>query len=696
MKVFISYKWEDASQNAWVEKFATDLRKAGIESHLDQWEVRYGDSFIEYMTSMIGKADVVLFIITTASVAAVESSKEVGGVKFELQLTLGRLIGNEKIRLIPVFREGEKIAIHLKDRRYIDFRDDTKYESNLQNLVEDILDIKQVPPVEPTDDFDKSILSTTQQQRNQILSDPFSFLNAEVIDSPRLLRDLCSLELGYFGKITSLNYKRVVVSGPRGSGKTTILKYMRFITQFDEHNLYDRRLVDQIKYIGLYLSVRSQFRNILITKKQPKWVSQTSEIIFYSNTLFVLELLMVLDRLASNNLERNANIRSLVKFLSEAFHLSQETPEALRHELIDLVRSLISDKELHHKNIDKFNSSHTFINEINVAVQSLLPSLKGKPLILLVDDLSFPIISDKIMDAICRILFCDGSTYHTRVSAHSGGLPFVRELKSGYTFEQDIIEINLGKYFITSPSDFQIHLNDINDILARRFLLSGKKEFIGICEMLSTGIEPYNFAKEMLSLSDQKKLRTLKYYGCNILIHLFSGDLSYLIDVLRIIYEANDGKKYPVDINLQNQVIRNYSRKMISFLKEVKTDVIPSLYDVCYFFGFFAKHRLFSKSEEFLSLEVEIEGGSVMQDAAIRELLTYGVFVDGGLNNTSSGKLSRKLIFRKIYTPAFPVSFRNRSSLKMDSKSFEHFIHDPKGYTYSLISREGDIPDLYA
>ena len=49
MKVFISYKWEDALHNAWVKKFATDLRKAGIEAHLDQWDVRYGDSFVDYI-----------------------------------------------------------------------------------------------------------------------------------------------------------------------------------------------------------------------------------------------------------------------------------------------------------------------------------------------------------------------------------------------------------------------------------------------------------------------------------------------------------------------------------------------------------------------------------------------------------------------------------------------------------------------
>ena len=200
----------------------------------------------------------------------------------------------------------------------------------------------------------------------------------------------------------------------------------------------------------------------------------------------------------------------------------------------------------------------------------------------------------------------------------------------------------------------------------------------------------------MLSLSDQKKLRTLRYYGCNILIHLFSGDLSYLIDILRVIYEANDGKKYPVNINVQDQVIHNYSRKMIALLKYVKTDVIPSLYDVCYYFGMLAKHKLFSMNQEFLSLEVEIEGGSTLQDRAISELLTYGVFIDGGLNNTSSGKLSRKLIFRKIYTPAFPISFRNRNSFLLDSKAFDDFIHNPKDYTNSLISREGDIPDLIA
>src|SRR5438105_160587 len=93
LKVFISYKWEDASHNRWVEKFATDLRSAGIEAILDKWEVRFGDSFTDYMTRKIAEADIVLFIMTTRSVAAVEAQPTSGGaVKFEIEMAKSRRI----------------------------------------------------------------------------------------------------------------------------------------------------------------------------------------------------------------------------------------------------------------------------------------------------------------------------------------------------------------------------------------------------------------------------------------------------------------------------------------------------------------------------------------------------------------------------------------------------------------------------
>lgn len=155
MRVFISYKWEDTAHNKWVEKFASDLRASGLNVILDKWSVRYGDSLTDYMTSMIGKADVVIFIMTQKSIKAVESSTSGGGVKFEMQLAMSRKIAGERMRLIPIYREGSKVAERLRDFKYADFRADTNYEANLKDLVEDLAsNTKNVPDSHHSDILD--------------------------------------------------------------------------------------------------------------------------------------------------------------------------------------------------------------------------------------------------------------------------------------------------------------------------------------------------------------------------------------------------------------------------------------------------------------------------------------------------------------------------------------------------------------
>jgi hypothetical protein len=148
LKVFISYKWEEDAHNRWVEKFATDLRTAGFDAILDRWEVRFGDSFTDYMTSKIHEADVILFIMTTRSVAAAEAPKGEGGaVKFEIQMATSRRIAGENMRLIGIYREGHNTVAHLRDHRYADFRDDSKYEENLKELIDDLLGKDKRPPL---------------------------------------------------------------------------------------------------------------------------------------------------------------------------------------------------------------------------------------------------------------------------------------------------------------------------------------------------------------------------------------------------------------------------------------------------------------------------------------------------------------------------------------------------------------------
>ena len=165
-KVFISYKWEDETHNRWVEQLAGDLRMAGLEPILDKWSVRYGDSFIDYMTRMIGVADIVIFIMTTQSVQAVERSGPVGPLKFELQLAIARTLAGEDVRIVPILKEKTPVPMSLKHSRYADFRDHSKYRENLTSLVRDLTESTRLPPVytvpghKPIDDPEQILLNT--------------------------------------------------------------------------------------------------------------------------------------------------------------------------------------------------------------------------------------------------------------------------------------------------------------------------------------------------------------------------------------------------------------------------------------------------------------------------------------------------------------------------------------------------------
>lgn len=147
IKVFVSYKWESGAHVAWVRRLSADLRARGIEAVLDQWEVRFGESFTDYMQSHIADADVILFVITFGSVASAEAPAGKGGaLKFEVQMMNARRIA-EGVRIIGVYRSGDRPPHYLRDHRYVDFRDDERYGEALEALVQDLLGKSGPPPV---------------------------------------------------------------------------------------------------------------------------------------------------------------------------------------------------------------------------------------------------------------------------------------------------------------------------------------------------------------------------------------------------------------------------------------------------------------------------------------------------------------------------------------------------------------------
>ena len=108
-------------------------------------------------------------------------------------------------------------------------------------------------------------------------------------------------------------------------------------------------------------------------------------------------------------------------------------------------------------------------------------------------------------------------------------------------------------------------------------------------------------------LAKDKKLRMLHYHGSETFVKLFSGDVSYFIEILEKMCAFSRKDEGPISRNIQSSVIRNYSRTLINLLRDIKTRYVPSLYDVAYYFGLMSKRQLFEKGMDFLRVDIEID-----------------------------------------------------------------------------------------
>jgi hypothetical protein len=140
-RVFISYSWDSFQHKAWVRFLAERLVCNGADVRLDQWHVKAGESFTQFMENEVATADYVLIICTPAY--AQKASAREGGVGYEQQIVSGHLVsGTPRSRFIPIMRAGghelgKKCAIPESFLGVVtlDFRDDEQFPCSLERLL---------------------------------------------------------------------------------------------------------------------------------------------------------------------------------------------------------------------------------------------------------------------------------------------------------------------------------------------------------------------------------------------------------------------------------------------------------------------------------------------------------------------------------------------------------------------------------
>jgi hypothetical protein len=127
------------------------LKKKGVETTFDQWNLQVGDDIGVFMEQSLKKANYIILVCTERF--AQKANERSGGVGYEQAVFVGELLIDRELgsRFLPILRSGdpsEALPLYLRSRLFVDFRDDSTYGQALEQLLRRLFGARAFTPPE--------------------------------------------------------------------------------------------------------------------------------------------------------------------------------------------------------------------------------------------------------------------------------------------------------------------------------------------------------------------------------------------------------------------------------------------------------------------------------------------------------------------------------------------------------------------
>jgi serine/threonine protein kinase len=547
------------------------------------------------------------------------------------------------------------------------------------------------------------------EQPDVRLNDPFEYLNANDFPNDSFVTRLFAEHFPWLSETIMPAVQSMLITGPRGSGKTMILRSMRLRTRLS--SLRDDEPISEIRerlinddFVGFFVSARLEIGNHSLITKLPKWMQSPQLVIYYFHLLYAYEvcdsvMFAVVKNILQIDRERefvlcqflSASLNETVVSISSALSILKQRQAAVLYSKIEPDENSLLLKG-------------TFLSQLCDCLKLLHPIFGQKKFIFLLDDFSVPKIPSEVQRSLLPLIWNSGAGYTFRVTAHSESMETVDLRSNVYVVNREYREINLGAVYINAVDvreRRELISKTVNEIFAKRFALS-KSSLTNTIESLLGYSKITNIAREIKERSEKHTLRGLRYGGWDTIISLCSGDISYVIDLLKKMFELHAGKakRSKIQLPIQNKIIRNYARQELYKLQDYSSPEL-NLFEIALRFGMMSRFKLLSEEikqkegsrpAEYLRIEIQLTQMTEYVRNGLAELVRNGIFIDAGFSSSSQGIPARRIIFRKMFTPAFPTTFNSRDTFSMTSPHFLRFLKDPQGQLTLLLGEAGVPP----
>ncbi|MFH1495073.1 MAG: hypothetical protein ABIG70_09790 [Pseudomonadota bacterium] len=565
-----------------------------------------------------------------------------------------------------------------------------------------------------------SAIGKSLPKENGTVFHPFEAISAEHLTDDKVLLQLFVDTLPWFGQAFAA--KPLVLSGPRGCGKSMLFRYMAARSHRPVDNLDNLTGHLAPSFFGIYIGCATHLQNSLmwLARKPGRVEENAGAITTFFGLIVVRELFRALAVAAINQSSRdyfgieNRQLEHFIDDIKVLFGQEIESPRLgsksrTEHFADDLDRARIRiQRDLLESRPPFLLLPDNFISDVTSKLGQHLPVLAEKKIVFLLDDYSSSRVHTDIQSLLTKIIFERHSSHYFKVSCEKYGFS-TRDIDNvliDSEREFDIIDAGAQASFEMAGS---VKKDFITKLINRRLEAAGWKgraeNLLGDSGEMKNDVSLAKYIRKTGAHKGQHSF----YYGLDHLSRLWSGDIATILQMVRDIFiRAN------VQCDVMSAIPKNIQHQSIVQVSKAFRERVAGYYplgermaQILNAFGNMSREILIKGSEtksgqprrliriemtkeKSLPLLTLIRSQNPEAEQLAKELLRRGVFIEysDSRGKEGVGTETARWQLRKIYLPSFGTALIRNSYIDIKTTNdFLDILVNPEKFKTIMVTK---------